>query len=96
MLLQITDICGSHWAAIQMVKDNRVHLYDYTNRRVTLDTVDKIFKFGHCVKSSITIHVLNTSKQAGCAVDCALFAMAPVSSLALARELPVLPLGSCL
>ena len=46
----------------------------------------------HCVKSTITIHVMNVSKQAG-AVDCALFSMATVTSLDLGDD-PVH--GSCL
>ena len=83
MLLQIIHIRGSHWAAIQMVNDNEVLLYDSAYRSVILDTVDVISKLVHCVKSSI---IMNVSKQAG-AVDCALFVMATVTSLALgARE----------
>ena len=41
-----------------------------------------ISKLAQCVKCSIIIHVMTISKQAH-AVDCALFAMAPVISLAL-------------
>ena len=44
-----------------------------------------ISKLVHCVKSSITIHVMNVSKQAG-AVNCALFAVAIVTSLALGDD----------
>ena len=85
MLLQIIHIRGSHWAAIQMVKDNEVLLYDSAYSTVTMDTVDVISKLIHCMESIITIHVMNVSKQVG-ATDCALFAMATVTSLALGDD----------
>ena len=82
MLLQIIHIRGSHWATIQMVNDNEILLYDSAYSTVTLDTVDVISKLVHCVESTITIHIMNVSKQAG-AMDCALFAMATATALAL-------------
>ena len=85
MLLQIIHIRGSHWATIQIMNGNEILLYDSAYSTVTLDTVDVISKLIHCTESTITIHIMNVSKQAG-TMDCALFAMATVTSLALGDD----------
>ena len=91
MLLQIIHIRESHWAAIKMVNNKEVLLYDSAYTTISMDTVDIITKLIHCMESAATIHVMNVAKQAGM-TDCALFAMATITCLAMGTDpLAVVP-----
>lgn len=85
MLLQIIHIRESHWAAIKMVDNKEVLLYDSAYTTISMDTVDIITKLIHSMESAATIHVMNVAKQAGM-TDCALFAMATITCLALGTD----------
>ena len=85
MLLQIIHIRQSHWAAFQMVNSSEVLLYDSAYSTISMDTVDVITKLIRSMESTITMQVMNVPQQAG-AVDCALYAMAAVTCLALGND----------
>ena len=85
MLLQIIHIRETHWAAIKMVNNKEVLLYDSAYTTISMDTVDIITKLIHCMESAAIIHVMNVTKQAGM-TDCAFFAMVTITCLALETD----------
>ena len=85
MLLQVIHIRKNHWALIQVVKNEEVLLYDSAYNSTTDDTVDLITKLVHSPSCILKISIMNTAKQTG-ATDCALFALATVTSLALGSD----------
>ena len=82
MLLQIVHVNGCHWATIQTVEEGEVLVFDSAYGSVNMHTVDLISKLVCCTKSSITIKMMNLSKQTG-STDCALFSMAMATSIAM-------------
>ena len=81
MSLQIIHIRKSHWAALQVTGDE-IYLYDSAYMSTSADTLEVIAQLVRSKDHSIKIQIMNTSKQTG-AADCALYAMATITSLAL-------------
>ena len=80
-ILQVIHVRNSHWVALQ-VTGNTVSLYDSAYNTISKDAFEVIAKLVWCKDTAIAINVMNVAKQAGSS-DCALFALANVTCLAL-------------
>ena len=81
MSLQIIHVRKSHWAALQL-SGSEICLYDSAYMSTSTDTLEVIAQLVCSKDHSIKIQIMNTCKQTG-AADCALYAMATITSLAL-------------
>ena len=79
--LQIIHTRQSHWAALQ-VSGSDVCLYDSAYSSTSTDALQVIAQLVRSKNRSIQIQVMNIAKQTG-ATDCALYAMAMITCLAL-------------
>ena len=81
MSLQIIHTRSSHWASLQISGTN-IYLYDSAYSSASTDKIEVVAQLVRSTKRFIEIQVMNVAKQSG-SVDCALFAMATITCLAL-------------
>ena len=79
--LQIIHTRNSHWASLQ-ISGTDIFLYDSAYSSASVDTLEVVAQLVRSSKKAIEIQVMNVAKQSG-SVDCALFAMATITCLAL-------------
>ena len=84
MSLQIIHTRRSHWAALQFC-DGNVYLYDSAYTSISTDTLEVIAQLVHTKEQSIKIQMMNVAQQSG-TTDCALYAMAVITCLALGMD----------
>ena len=82
--MQVIFIRKCHWACI-LLNENQVSLYDSAYTSVSTDTFRVVARLVQCVEPSFKIEVMNISKQSG-AVDCGLYAIAVLTSLAFGQD----------
>ena len=85
--LQIIHIRAQHWALVSTLgcQAGEVNLYDSLYTSVSTDTAVIIAQLIQSTKPSITVHVMNVARQTG-SQDCALFAIAYMTSLAHGKD----------
>ncbi|KAL5503163.1 hypothetical protein EMCRGX_G010071 [Ephydatia muelleri] len=83
-LMQVIFIRKCHWACI-LLNENQVSLYDSAYTSVSTDTFQVVARLVQCAEPSFKIEVMNISKQNG-AVDCGLYAIAVLTSLAFGQD----------
>ena len=81
--LQVINTGRSHWVLISTVDclQGDVRLYDPLYSSLSNDTETIVAQLLRTEKSSVSVHIMNVSKQAG-SQDCGLFAIAFMTSLA--------------
>ena len=84
LTLQIIHVGSSHWATLR-VSENDVYVYDSSYTSISTDTQNVIATLLCSSADAITAHIMNVSKQTG-STDCALFAMAYLTHLALGED----------
>ena len=85
LTLQIVHVRTNHWIAIQVISASDVCIYDSSYSSVSNDTQLSISKLMCSKEREITVHLMNVHKQTG-STDCALFAMACITHLALGED----------
>ena len=81
MMLQVIHVRKSHWAALQ-ISGSDISVYDSLYTSISKDTFEVIAQLVRCKDKTISVNVMNVAKQSG-STDCALFALASVTCLAL-------------
>ena len=84
LTLQIIYIRASHWATLK-VSGSHIYIYDSSYTSLSEDTQMIIAKLLCCKEEAIIVQIMNVSKQTG-STDCALFAMANLTHLALGED----------
>ena len=82
--MQVIFIRECHWACV-LIHENQMSLYNSAYTSVSADTFQVVARLVKCAEPSFQIQVMNISRQRG-AVDCGLYAIAVLTSLAFDQD----------
>lgn len=83
-IIHMSHTTCSHWVALQVIK-KELHFYDSAYSNISAGTLQVIAQLMKSSDKSIDIKLMNVSKQSG-SVDCGLYAIATITSLALGKD----------